>query len=173
MAHVLADASNRGHCRRFSLQDRLDRDASADSPIAACPGPTSLSPEDPVFLLCPNAGPHLSFIWLPFQLLFYVTILYKPHQAYYHRGIIEAMETGNAIYSEAQPFEVMVRGPFAALLRVPDGGFTWNDGLVVFDDKQAKADTRSPWLVRPVGTRTVRQYAPLAVLDLHRRFSSA
>ena len=81
------------------------------------------------------------------------------------------MEKGSATDNEVQPFEVMVRGPFAALLRVPDGGFSWDDGLVVFDNKQAKVDTRSPWLVRPLGSRSVRQYAPLAVLDLHRRFS--
>ena len=81
------------------------------------------------------------------------------------------MEKRNAADNEAQPFEVMVRGPFAALLRVPDGGFSWDDGLVVFDNDQAKADTRNPWLVRPLGPRSVRQYAPLAVQDLHRRFS--
>ena len=81
------------------------------------------------------------------------------------------MEPRDATRSEAQPFEIMVRGPFAALLRVPDGGFSWDDGLVVFDDKQTPADTQSPWLVRPSDSRSVRQYAPLAVPDLHRRFS--
>ena len=77
----------------------------------------------------------------------------------------------DATTSEVRPFEVMVRGPFAALLRVPDGGYCWSDGLVVLDEKQTKPDRRSPWLVRPMGSGTVRQYAPLAVSGLLRRFS--
>ena len=34
-----------------------------------------------------------------------------------------------------QPFQAMTRGPFAALLRVPEDGFSLREGLVKIDDE--------------------------------------
>ena len=79
------------------------------------------------------------------------------------------MEKGSATDNEIQPFEVMVRGPFAALLRVPEDGFSWRDGLVVLDSKGVGENIAGPWLIRRGGLY-VRQYSPMAVPDLHRRF---
>ena len=69
-----------------------------------------------------------------------------------------------------QPFQAMTRGPFAALLRVPEDGFSLREGLVKIDDEGAGKITPGPWLVRP-DSLYVRQYPPLAVSNLHRRFA--
>ena len=69
-----------------------------------------------------------------------------------------------------QPFQAMTRGSFAALLRVPEDGFSWRDCLVAFDGKGVGENTTGPWLIRP-DSLYVRQYSPLAVPDLHRRFA--
>ena len=71
---------------------------------------------------------------------------------------------------ERQPFQVMTRGPFAALLRVPEDGFSLREDLVVIDDEGTGKNTAGPWLVRLDGLY-VRQYPPLAVANLHRRFA--
>ncbi len=71
---------------------------------------------------------------------------------------------------ERQPFRAMTRGPFAALLRVPEDGFSLREELVVVDDKGTGKNTAGPWLVRP-DSLYVRQYSPLAVANLHRRFA--
>ena len=71
---------------------------------------------------------------------------------------------------ERLPFQAMTRGPFAALLRVPEEGFGWSDGLVVLDSEGDGENTAGPWLTRP-NSLYVRQYSPLAVPDLHRRFA--
>ena len=71
---------------------------------------------------------------------------------------------------ERQPFHAMTRGPFAALLRVPEDGFSLREGLVKIDDEGAGKITPGPWLVRP-DSLYVRQYPPLAVSNLHRRFA--
>ncbi len=63
-----------------------------------------------------------------------------------------------------------MRGPFASLLRVPEDGFSWRDGLVVLDGKGVGENIAGPWLIRRNGLY-VRQYSPLAVPDLHRRFA--
>ena len=72
--------------------------------------------------------------------------------------------------TERRPFQAMTRGPFAALLRVPDDGFSWRDDLVLFDSEGAKENTEGPWLIRS-DSLYERQYPPLAVPNLHRRFS--
>ena len=69
---------------------------------------------------------------------------------------------------ERQPFQAMTRGPFAALLRVPEDGFSWRDGLVL-DSEGAGENVAGPWLTRP-DSLYVRQYSPLAIPSLHRRF---
>ena len=71
---------------------------------------------------------------------------------------------------ERQPFRAMTRGPFAALLRVPEDGFSWRDGLVVFDSERVEKNIAGPWLIRS-DSLYVHQYSPLAVPDLHRRFA--
>ena len=71
---------------------------------------------------------------------------------------------------DLQPFQTMTRGPFAALLRVPADGFGWRDSLVVLDSKGDGENITGPWLIRP-DSLYVRQYSPLAVPDLHRRFA--
>ena len=71
---------------------------------------------------------------------------------------------------ERQPFQAMTQGPFAALLRVPEEGFSLRYDLVVIDDEGAGKNTAGPWLVRP-DSLYVRQYPPLAVSNLHRRFA--
>ena len=63
-----------------------------------------------------------------------------------------------------------MRGPFAALLRVPEGGFSWRHDLVVFDDMKGVANNTEPLLVR-MGSPPERQYPPLTVPNLHRRFA--
>ncbi len=72
--------------------------------------------------------------------------------------------------NELQPFEVMVRGPFAALLRVPEDGFDWREGLVVLDSNGDEENTSGPCLIR-ADSLYVRQYSPLAIPNLHRRFA--
>ena len=69
-----------------------------------------------------------------------------------------------------QPFQAMTRGPFAALLRVPEDGFTLREDLVVIDDEGVGKNDTGPWLVRP-DSLYARQYPPLAVTNLHRRFA--
>ena len=69
-----------------------------------------------------------------------------------------------------QPFQAMTRGPFAALLRVPEDDFSWRDGLVVVDSKGVGENIAGPWLIRP-DSLYARQYSPLAVPSLHRRFA--
>ena len=71
---------------------------------------------------------------------------------------------------QRQPFETMTRGPFAALLRVPEDGFRLRDGLVVLDSKRDAENIAGPWLTRS-DSLYVRQYSPLAVPNLHRRFA--
>ena len=71
---------------------------------------------------------------------------------------------------DRQPFQAMTRGPFAALLRVPEDGFGLRDGLVVFDSKGDGGNIAGPWLIRS-DSLYVRQYSPLAVSNLHRRFA--
>ena len=71
---------------------------------------------------------------------------------------------------ERQPFQVMTRGPFAALLRVPEDGFSWRDSLVVLDGRGVGENIAGPWLTRS-DSLYVRQYSPLAVPNLHRRFA--
>ena len=71
---------------------------------------------------------------------------------------------------ERQPFQAMTRGPFAALLRVPEDGFSLREDLVVIDDDGTGKNTAGPWLVR-LDSLYVRQYPPLAVANLHRRFA--
>ena len=89
-------------------------------------------------------------------------------------------------------FANMTRGPFAGLLRVAVDGYRWDDSLVpsIFgagaqrdrEDGQLKsnpftydvANDKGPWLVEAVPSgvpRDVRQYAPLGVPGLHRRFA--
>ena len=70
---------------------------------------------------------------------------------------------------QRQPFETMTRGPFAALLRVPEDGFGWRDGLVTLDSMGDDRNIAGPWLVRS-DSLYVRQYSPLAVPNLYRRF---
>ena len=74
--------------------------------------------------------------------------------------------TGN----DVRPFDVMVRGPFAALLRVPVDGFGWRNGLVAFDGEGIQGNMVGPWLIRS-NSLYMHQYPPLAVPDLHRRFA--
>ena len=74
------------------------------------------------------------------------------------------------IEGERQPFQAMTRGPFAALLRVPEDGFSLRNELVVLDGEGGGNSTVGPWLVRP-DSLYVRQYPPLAVSNLHRRFA--
>ena len=71
---------------------------------------------------------------------------------------------------ERHPFQAMTRGPFAALLRVPEDGFSLRENLVEIDDEGAGKNTVGPWLVRP-DSLYVRQYRPLAIANLHRRFA--
>ena len=71
---------------------------------------------------------------------------------------------------ERQPFQAMTQGPFAALLRVPEDGYGWRDGLVVLDSKGDGENIAGPWLIR-TDSLYVRQYSPLAVPNLHRRFA--
>ena len=71
---------------------------------------------------------------------------------------------------ERLPFQSMTRGPFAALLRVPEAGFSWRDSLVVLDGKGVGENIAGPWLIR-LGSLYARQYSPLAVPNLHRRFA--
>ena len=71
---------------------------------------------------------------------------------------------------ERRPFQAMTRGPFAALLRVPEDGFSWRDGLVVLDSERVEKNTAGPWLVRS-DSLYVRQYSPLAIPNLPRRFA--
>ena len=71
---------------------------------------------------------------------------------------------------ERQPFQAMTQGPFAALLRVPEDGFSWRDGLFVFDSERDEKNIAGPWLIRS-DSLYVRQYSPLAVPNLHRRFA--
>ena len=71
---------------------------------------------------------------------------------------------------ERQPFRAMTQGPFAALLRVPADGFRWHDGLVVFDSERVEKNIAGPWLIRS-DSLYVRQYSPLAIPNLHRRFA--
>ena len=73
------------------------------------------------------------------------------------------------IEDQRQPFETMTRGPFAALLRVPEDGFDWRDGLAVPDSRSDGKNATGPWLVRSDSVY-VHQYSPLAVPDLYRRF---
>ena len=81
------------------------------------------------------------------------------------------MDIGNAMTdNDVQPFEVMTRGPFAALLRVPEGGFSVQESLVALGSKAGEEGRGSPWLVKNPGA-FVRQYAPLAVSNLLRRFT--
>ena len=71
---------------------------------------------------------------------------------------------------ERQPFRAMTQGPFAALLRVPADGFRWHDGLVVFDSERVEKNIAGPWLIRS-DSLYIRQYSPLAIPNLHRRFA--
>ena len=71
--------------------------------------------------------------------------------------------------NDAFQFEVMTQGPFAALLRVPEGGFSVQKDLVAFESKPGQENKGSPWLVKHSGTY-VRQYAPLAVSNLLGQF---
>ncbi len=75
---------------------------------------------------------------------------------------------------ELRSFEVMTRGPFAALFHVPEDGFSWRDGLLIFDQAQGPGNEPGRWLLRrgDFGTPyTARRYSPLAVPNLHRRFA--
>ncbi len=72
--------------------------------------------------------------------------------------------------SERQPFQSMTRGPFAALLRVPEEGFRWRDGFAVLDSERVETNNTGPWLTR-TDSLYVRQYSPLAVPTLARRFA--
>ena len=86
----------------------------------------------------------------------------------------------------------MTRGPFVGLLSVAEDGYRWDDSLVpsLFgagaqrdpEDGQLKlqlleyavATDKGPWFVEavPMGApRTVRQYTPLGIANLHRRFA--
>ena len=76
----------------------------------------------------------------------------------------------NPSEGKKRPFEAMVQGPFAALLRVPVGGFNWHDGLVAFDGNGVGNANSGPWLVRS-DSLYERQYPPLDVPNLHRRFA--
>ena len=69
------------------------------------------------------------------------------------------------------PFQTMTQGPFAALLRVPEEGFGWRDGLVALDGDRVRENTKETWLVRH-DSLYVRQYPPLAIQSLHRQFAS-
>ncbi|MBI4491371.1 MAG: hypothetical protein HY690_01070 [Chloroflexi bacterium] len=69
-----------------------------------------------------------------------------------------------------RPFEAMARGPFAALLQVPVQGYRWDAELTEGEPQ----DGDHQWLVAPVPVGVpfpARQYAPLAVPNLHRRFA--
>lgn len=70
---------------------------------------------------------------------------------------------------ELQPFQAMTRGPFAALLSVPEDGFTWRYELVATDIKGDDKNIAGPWLVK-TDSLYARQYSPLAISNLHRRF---
>ena len=63
-----------------------------------------------------------------------------------------------------------MRGPFASLLRVPENGFRWRDDLVALDGQGVGENITGPWLIRS-DSLYVRQYSPLAVSNLHRRFA--
>ena len=80
------------------------------------------------------------------------------------------MEERSVTDNEIQPFEAMVRGPFASLLRVPENGFRWRDDLVALDGQGVGENITGPWLIRS-DSLYVRQYSPLAVPNLHRRFA--
>ena len=80
------------------------------------------------------------------------------------------MEERSATDNEIQPFEAMVRGPFASLLRVPENGFRWRDDLVALDGQGVGENITGPWLIRS-DSLYVRQYSPLAVPNIHRRFA--
>ena len=69
-----------------------------------------------------------------------------------------------------QPFEVMTQGPFAALLRVPEDGFSVQEALVALSAEPGEKGRVGPWLVKRSGA-FVRQYPPLAVTNLLRRFA--
>ena len=81
------------------------------------------------------------------------------------------METENTPISERIPFQAMTQGPFASLLRVPGEGFSWREGLVSFEKDPVGQNVAGSWLVRQ-DSRYFRQYSPLDVPDLHRRFAS-
>ena len=68
------------------------------------------------------------------------------------------------------PFQDMTLGPFAALLRVPEGGFILRDGLVATDFLGEDKDILGPWLVKTDSWYS-RQYSPLAIPNLHRKFA--
>ena len=80
------------------------------------------------------------------------------------------MQAGNPAEGEVRPFEAMVQGPFAALLRVPEDGFSWRDGLVAIDVGRDEKNIPGRWLIGSDSLYT-RQYSPLAVSSLHRRFA--
>src|SRR4051812_22860688 len=71
-------------------------------------------------------------------------------------------------------FERMAQGPFTQLLRVPVDGFRWEAETTPTPDHEDAPGVRGPWLVHPAAWNTryeVRQYAPMAVPHLHRRFA--
>lgn len=76
-------------------------------------------------------------------------------------------------------FEELAVGPFAALCRVPLTGYRWDAGLrrpppaePWENDGRDQGD--APWLVGPAHGEPydARQYAPLAIPNLHRRFAA-
>ena len=71
---------------------------------------------------------------------------------------------------ERLPFQTMTLGPFAALLRVPGEGFSWREGLVSFESDPVGKNVTGSWLVRQDSLYS-RQYSPLGVANLHRRFA--
>ena len=68
------------------------------------------------------------------------------------------------------PFQTMTQGPFASLLRVPEEGFSWREGLVSFESDPVGEDVTGSWLVRQDSLYS-RQYPPLEQANLHRRFA--
>ena len=71
---------------------------------------------------------------------------------------------------DQHPFQDMTLGPFAALLRVPEDGFIRCDGLVATDIMGEDKNISGPWLVK-ADSLYARQYSPLAIPNLHRRFA--
>ena len=80
------------------------------------------------------------------------------------------IEAGNTPSSERLPFQAMTQGPFAALLRVPEEGFSWREGLLSIESDPVGKKVTGSWLVRQDSLYS-RQYSPLAIPNLHRRFA--